>query len=442
MAVAQASSGAAGSLLASLMSDDTYRPAEPKTIEETGLTATVIETLILKYLALIGSAPGRQVAEVLCLPFGIVEGLLGTLRQRQLLSHSGSAALNDYIYVLTDQGRQRAKQAMEQCSYIGAAPVPLEDYILSVEAQTIRAEAPQRHHLEKAFSDVAVEREMLDLLGPAVNSGAGLFLYGAPGNGKTTLARRITACFGSSIWVPRTIMEDGQFIKFFDAAFHEPLDEKTSGLLKTQEHDHRWIKIRRPTVVVGGELTMEALEIRHDPKSNVSEASLQMKSNCGCLLIDDFGRQRMEPKELLNRWIVPLENKFDFLTLATGKKIQVPFEQLIIFSTNLEPFQLADEAFLRRIPYKIEAKDPSLAEFRLLFKICARQFQCEFKQEVVDYVVEKYYKPVNRPMRRCQPRDLMSQVKNLCKYHNIPMEMKAEYFDRVVNSYFTVVREQ
>lgn len=423
------------------MSEDNYRPAEPRTIEETGLNATLIETLAVKYYLLIGQASGRQTAEVLCLPFQMIEQLLLSMRQRQILVHCGSAQMGDYIYTLTEQGRSRAKSAMEQCSYVGAAPVPLEEYILSVEAQTVRAEAPQRHHLEKAFSDIAVEREMFDLLGPAVNSGAGLFLYGAPGNGKTTLARRITACFGSAIWVPRAITEDGQFIKFFDAAYHEPVENTSTGLLKSQEHDHRWVKIRRPTVVVGGELTMEALEIRHDPKSNVSEASLQMKSNCGCLLIDDFGRQRMEPKELLNRWIVPLENKFDFLTLATGKKIQVPFEQLVIFSTNLEPYKLADEAFLRRIPYKIEAKDPSLAEFRVLFKICAKQFQCEFRPEVVDYLVEKYYQPSKRPLRRCQPRDLMSQVRNFCKYSNIPMEMKPEYFDKVVNSYFTVVRE-
>lgn len=429
-----------GSLLATLLSDDSFRPAEPKSIQETGLNATLIETLILKYLLLIGQAPGRQVAEVLCLPFGILEPVLAAARQRQILVHNGSAPLNDYIYVLTDQGRQRAKSAMDQCSYIGAAPVPLDDYILSVEAQTVRAEAPQRKDLEKAFSDIAIEREMLDMLGPAVNSGAGLFLYGAPGNGKTTLARRITACYGQHIWVPRTVTEDGQFIKFFDAAYHEPIEATAGGLLKKEEYDHRWVKIRRPTVVVGGELTMDALEIRHDAKTNVSESSLQMKSNCGCLLIDDFGRQRMAPAELLNRWIVPLENKFDFLTLATGKKIQVPFEQLIIFSTNLEPYQLADEAFLRRIPYKIEAKDPSQAEFRLLFKICARQFQCEFRPEVVDYLVEKFYRPVNRPMRRCQPRDLMSQVRNMCKYLGIPMEMKPEYFDKVVNSYFTVVR--
>jgi predicted ATPase with chaperone activity len=317
--------------------------------------------------------------------------------------------------------------------------VPLDDYIVSVEAQTIRAEAPQKRHLQKAFSDISVDANMLDMLGPAVNSGAGLFLYGAPGNGKTTIARRITACFGSSVWVPRTITEDGQLIKLFDAACHEPVETNEGGLLKTAEHDRRWIKIRRPSVVVGGELTLDALEIRHDPVANVCEASLQLKSNCGCLLIDDFGRQRVSPLELLNRWIIPLENRYDFLVLPTGKKIQVPFEQLILFSTNLEPTDLADEAFLRRIPYKIEIGDPSRDEFQTLFQLTAKSLHCEYRREAVDHLIEKHYKPLHRPFRRCQPRDLMYQVRNYCVYNGLQMEMRSEYLDRVVPSYFTAV---
>lgn len=430
---------AAGSLLASILSDDSFRPAEPRSIEETGLTAALVENLIIKYIMLIGSASGRQVSDQICLPFGILEPIFQSLRQRQLITNSSSAQLGDFFYTLTDQGRQRARSALDQCTYIGAAPVPLDDYIVSVEAQTIRAEAPQRKHLQKAFSDISVEQDMLDMLGPAVNSGAGLFLYGAPGNGKTTLARRITMCFGSSIWIPKTITEDGQFIKLYDAAYHEPIENTSSSLLKSAEQDRRWLKIKRPTVVVGGELTMESLEIRHDANSNVSEASLQLKSNCGCLLIDDFGRQRISPTDLLNRWIIPLENRYDFLTLATGKKIQVPFEQLIIFSTNLQPNDLADEAFLRRIPYKIEVGDPSLEEFKLLFKIIAKGLHCEYKPDVVDYLIERHYKPAGRPLRRCQPRDLLNQVRNYCVYNSQPVEMRPEYFDRVVPSYFTVV---
>jgi len=439
MTVVESPASGAGNLLASILSEDSFRPAEPKSIEETGLTAALIENLILKYVLLIGSASGRQCADSVCLPFVLLEPIFGSLRQRQLLINSSSAQLGDFCYTLTDQGRQRAKASMEQCSYLGSAPVPLDDYIVSVEAQTIRAEAPQKRHLTKAFSDITVEADMLDMLGPAVNSGAGLFLYGAPGNGKTTLARRITMCYGSSIWIPRVITEDGQFIKLFDAACHEPISDGNTGLLKSAEQDRRWIKIRRPTVVVGGELTLDALEIRHDPNSNVSEASLQLKSNCGCLLIDDFGRQRISPTDLLNRWIIPLENRHDYLMLATGKKIQVPFEQLIIFSTNLQPNDLADEAFLRRIPYKIEVGDPTREEFVTLFKIIAKGLHCEFRQEAVDHLIEKHYKKVGRPLRRCQPRDLLNQVRNYCVYNSLPVEMRTEYFHRVVPSYFTVV---
>ena len=247
-------------------------------------------------------------------------------------------------------------------------------------------------------------------------------------------------CFGQHIWVPQTLIEDGQLIKLFDSAYHEAIESHEDSILRTANFDRRWIKIRRPTVVVGGELTMDSLEIRHDPRCNVSEAPLQLKSNCGCLLIDDFGRQRIEPADLLNRWIVPLENRHDFLTLSTGKKMQVPFEQLIIFSTNLEPSDLVDEAFLRRIPYKIEIGDPDETEFQHLFKLYSKTFGCEYQPDVVDYLLEKHYRKSHRNLRRCHPRDLLNQVRNYCAYNDLPMEMLPEYFDRVIESYFTVVK--
>lgn len=430
---------APGSLLAQVLSDETFIPTPPTKLEDTGLPISLVESLVLKHLAIVGTASGRGIAKQICLPFGILEELYHSLRSRQLLVHTGSAPLNDYSYILTEQGQERARAALSACAYSGAAPVPLSDYLVSVEAQTIRAESPKREQLAKAFSDISVDTALFENMGPAVNSGAGLFLYGAPGNGKSTLATRITMCFGQEIWVPYTVVEDGQMIKVFDAAYHEAAGRGDSELLSSSDYDRRWVKIRRPTVVVGGELTMDNLEIRHDPHSNISEAPLQMKSNCGCLLIDDFGRQRIEPAELLNRWIVPLECRHDFLTLSTGKKIQVPFEQLIIFSTNLEPADLVDEAFLRRIPYKIEIGDPTPEEFHELFKLYARRYKCEYRPEVVEYLIDTHYRPTNRPMRRCQPRDLLGQIRNYCTYNSLPMEMKPEYFDRVVRSYFTVV---
>ena len=361
-------------LLASLLSDENFVPSRPASLEETGLGEEFVEQAICKYLAVFWSNNGRSVADHLCLPFNIIEPLLNTLRTNQLIVHAGAAPFNDYHYSLTAQGRARTTSYLEACGYAGPAPVPMSDYITSVDAQSITAENPGPEKLAEAVRGISVDPGLFESLGPAINSGAGMFLYGAPGNGKSTLAKRITLCFGQEIWIPHAIYEDGQIIKFFDSAYHRPVINDERGVTKCGEHDRRWLKISRPTVVVGGELTMDSLDLRHDPRSNINEASLQMKSNCGCLLIDDFGRQRIEPGQLLNRWIVPLEMRHDFLTLPTGKKLQVPFDQLVIFSTNLEPRDLVDEAFLRRIPYKIEVGDPSEDEFRGLFEIYSRTF--------------------------------------------------------------------
>jgi predicted ATPase with chaperone activity len=426
-------------LLAAVLSEESYHPAPPRSIAETGLSESLVEALVCKHLLVAGTAGGRSLAEKLGLPFGLLEGVFHTLRSRQFLAHSGSAPLNDYYYVLTEQGRDRAQGFMRACAYVGPAPVPLIDYVMSVEAQTINAEAPKRAQLEQAFADISIDPVLFASLGPAINSGAGLFLYGAPGNGKSTLAKRVTICFGQQIWIPQTLVEDGQLIKLYDSAYHETVSDSQATLIKASDYDRRWVKVRRPTVVVGGELTLDSLEIRHDPHSNVSEAPLQLKSNCGCLLIDDFGRQRIEPAQLLNRWIVPLENHHDFLTLATGKKIQVPFEQLIIFSTNLEPKDLVDEAFLRRIPYKIQIGDPGEEEFHHLFELYARAYECEYDRSAVDYLLKTHYHPANRPLRRCHPRDLLNQVRNYCVYNDWPLEMRPEHFDHVVVSYFTDV---
>ena len=426
-------------LLATILSEESYRPAEPRSIEETGLSPSLINSLICKHLAVLGRSSGRGLADRLSLPFGILEETLHALRARRIIVHAGSAPLNDYDYGLTSEGTERAQADMEASGYTGPAPVPLKDYILSAEAQTIRAESPRREQLVEAFADISVDQSLFEGLGPAINSGAGLFLYGAPGNGKSTLATRITMCFGQHVWVPHAFIEDGLIVKFYDTAFHKPVDVDQTGIVKTSGYDRRWVKIRRPTVVVGGELTMDALEIRHDPKSNVSEAPLQLKSNCGSLLIDDFGRQRIDPMELLNRWIVPLETRHDFLTLSTGKKIQVPFEQLIIFSTNLEPKDLVDEAFLRRIPYKIEIGNPDRDEFHRLFRLYADTFGCDYNSEFVDDLIQRHYVTPGRPFRRCHPRDLLQQIRNYCAYSDLDLEMRPEYFDRVVKSYFTVV---
>jgi predicted ATPase with chaperone activity len=408
-------------------------------LTDAGLSEALVDSLICKHLLARGKATGRALADALCLPFGITEPRLQALRTRTLVRHSAAAALNDYVYTLTDKGVQHAQGCMDHCAYVGPAPVPLSEYITSVEAQSVRAESPQREQLERSFAGISVHPRRFNKLGPAVNSGAGLFLYGEPGNGKTTLAERIALCFGQAIWLPYALIVDGQIIKLFDPACHRLIDQRETSVLKGNDVDRRWARIHRPTVVAGGELTMDLLEIRHHPTKNFSEAPLQLKSNCGVFLIDDFGRQRLDATELLNRWIVPLEKGYDFLTLASGQTIQVPFDQMIIFSTNLNPRDLVDEAFLRRLAYKIHVKDPDLAEFRQLFKVCAQAMEIDYNQAAVDHLVEKHYVTAGRSFRRCHPRDLLRHLISYCTYFGFPIELKPEYLDIVVDTYFTEV---
>lgn len=426
-------------LLATLLADDNFSPTEVNSIEETGLGEEFVERSICKHLAVFGTTNGRTIAEQMCLPFRVIEPILGTLRNSQIVVHAGAAPFNDYYYTLTSQGRTRAQSFLDACAYVGPAPVPLMDYVISVEAQSITAEAPGPEKLAAAVEGISVDPGLFETLGPAINAGTGMFLYGAPGNGKSTLAKRITMCFGQEIWVPHALYEDGQIIKFFDSAYHKRVNDGSRSIVKCREYDRRWVKIVRPTVVVGGELTMDNLELRHDQRSNVNEAPLQLKSNCGCLLIDDFGRQRIEPAQLLNRWIVPLEMRHDFLTLPTGKKLQVPFEQLVIFSTNLEPRELVDEAFLRRIPFKIEVGDPSEEEFHVLFELYARSFGCEYRREVIEDLLQRHYRTAGRHLRRCHARDLLLQIRAYCSYARRPMEMLPEHFDRATKAYFATV---
>ena len=425
-------------VLGTLLSDDTFWPVEPASLEETGLSDAFVDALLLKTIMVIGTLSGRTLSERIGLPFRVIEPMLDAIRTRKLVSHVRPAAFNDYYYSLTEAGQRRAQSHLSQCSYVGPAPVLLEDYVLSVEAQAGGLEPIDHDQLVKALSGISHHRSLPDDIGPAVNSNTGLFLFGSPGNGKTTIAKCLTQCLGQEIWIPHAILDDGNLIKLRDDAFHHPapIPEGADSLLRTQKWDTRWIRISRPTVIVGGELVMDNLEVRHDPRSNICEAPLQMKSNCGCLLIDDFGRQRIAPEELLNRWIVPLENHCDYLTLPTGKKVQMPFEQLIIFSTNLEPASLVDEAFLRRVPYKIFVDNPSATEYRQLMATVAKQMKFPETPEAAEHLLQ-YYARTNRELRRCHPRDLLQQVANFCRYRRLPLTIRPEYLDRACNSYFS-----
>jgi predicted ATPase with chaperone activity len=426
------------SLLGGLLSDDTFWPTQPNALEETGLSESFIESLVLKTVLVGGTVSGRNTAEQVGLAFRVIEPMLDILRTRKLVTHVRPAAFNDYYYSLTESGQRRAQGHMKQCSYVGPAPVPLEDYVLSVEAQAAGIEPIDRDQLQAALAKISYQDDLLDQIGPAVNSNTGMFLFGPPGNGKTTIARCLTECLGQEVWIPFAIYDDGNLIKLHDDAFHRPtpIPEADGHIIKTQEWDRRWQRIQRPTVVVGGELVMDNLEVRHDPRSNICEAPLQMKSNCGCLLIDDFGRQRVAPEELLNRWIVPLENRCDYLTLPTGKKIQIPFEQLIIFSTNLDPDSLVDEAFLRRVPYKIFVGDPDADEYRRLVTSVAETLGFPATPEAADHLLN-FYQGCERNKRRCHPRDLLTQVANFCRYRKIPLTIRPEYLDQACRSYFS-----
>lgn len=420
--------------------DEPFIPREPECLADTGLQESLLEEIILRFLYANADATGRGIADQVKLPFRILEPILSRLKYEQLTTYRGATSTNDYIHLITDAGRERARAYIQKTTYYGAAPVTLKDYAESVKQQSIEKQQPTEESLRKAFSDLLVPDNLIEKLGPAVNSGRGMFLFGFPGNGKTSIAERVTAAFGKYIWVPRALVIDGEIIRIFDPMLHNPeTPQHTRGWLNNSEIDHRWIRIQRPTVVAGGELTMSMLEIIRSSESRTSEAPLQMKSNCGVLLIDDFGRQRMSVDELLNRWIVPLEKRYDFLNLPSGKKTQVPFDQLVVFSTNLEPKDLVDEAFLRRIPYKIEVTDPNEATFRKLFEIMSKKLSIRYEPSAIDYLIEKHYRQKRRPFRNCHPRDLLMQVRNYCLFKNLPVEMKSEYLDYATENYFSVM---
>ncbi len=420
--------------------ENPFVPIEPASFAQAQLTDSEVESLVLKYLLARGDVCGRDIADQVKLPFVLVNELLWEMKNDQLVVHKASAPMNDYQYQLTDIGRERARRHSQHCTYFGAAPVSLSDYIAAVEAQSLTNQNPTAEALSAAFDGLLLNRRMLDRLGPAINSGRGMFLYGAPGNGKTSIAERVTRAFGTHIWIPRAIGVDGEIIRLYDPVNHEetPLGPG-SGLLDQRRIDKRWIRILRPTIIAGGELTMSALEVTINTSTGISEAPLQLKSNCGTLVIDDFGRQRMRVEELLNRWIVPLERRVDFLNLPNGKKINVPFDQLIVFSTNLEPRDLVDEAFLRRIPYKIEVGDPTEEEFRDLFRVLAPKMGFEYSETAVNALMLEHYRKPGRSFRFCQPRDLLMQVRNYCLYRSLPLELTAEYFDLACENYFAVM---
>jgi hypothetical protein len=414
-------------------------PPPPATIAETGLHPDTLSQLLLKTLVA-GEASGTGLSDKLCLPYSVLESLLQHARVEKLIEVRGAAGTGSagYRYILTDLGRDRANQFFDVSRYVGPAPVPLAQYNAYVRACMAARPFVDRQTLSSGFENLIVNKAMLDQLGPAVNSGKSLFLYGAPGNGKTVIAEGIGRALGTEMFVPFAVDVDGQTITMFDPVNHQRVTgaEEAFSVVASSSQDRRWERIKRPVVVVGGELTLDMLDLTFNPISRFYEAPIQLKANGGVFVVDDFGRQRIPPRDLLNRWIVPLESRVDFLSLHTGRKFETPFNVLIIFATNLKPESLADEAFLRRIPYKIMAKNPTLDEFCQIFELNCRRRNIGFDPVLVEYLNRKYYQPRRLQMRACHPRDLVEQVVDRCRYNGRDLAITRELLDAACGSYF------
>jgi hypothetical protein len=414
-------------------------PSPPSTLGETGLHPDTLSQLLLKTLVA-GEASGTGLADKLRLPYAVLDSLVEHARIEKLIEVRGAAGTGTagYRYALTDLGRDRAGQFLDLCRYVGPAPVPLAQYNAYVRAAMAARPYLDRSLLSTGFSDLVVSTGMLDQLGPAVNSGKALFLYGAPGNGKTVVAEGIGRALGGEMHMPFAVDVDGQVITMYDPVSHQKLGDEVSArsVIAVASHDRRWEAIRRPVVVVGGELTLEMLDLTFNPISKFYEAPIQLKANGGVFVVDDFGRQRIPPRDLLNRWIVPLESRVDFLTLHTGRKFEIPFNVFIVFATNLKPESLADEAFLRRIPYKILAKNPTIDEYCRIFELNCRKRGLTFDPVMVEYLERKYYAPRHLQMRACHPRDLINHVVDICRYTKREPIISRELLDAACGSYF------
>jgi hypothetical protein len=414
-------------------------PPPPATLEEAGLNSDGLAQLLLKTLVA-GESSGTALADKLRLPYSVLDALVQHARVEKLIEVRGAAGTGSagYRYILTDLGRDRANQYLDVCRYVGPAPVPLAHYNAYTRACMAARPFLDRERLSSGFQHLIVGKPMLDQLGPAVNSGKALFLYGAPGNGKTVIAEGIGRALGGDMYIPHAIDVDGQIITMYDPVNHQPVTSASEeqSVIAAVAHDRRWIQIRRPIVVVGGELTLEMLDLTFNPISRFYEAPIQMKANGGVFVVDDFGRQRVPPRDLLNRWIVPLESRMDFLTLHTGRKFELPFNVFIVFATNLKPESLADEAFLRRIPYKILTKNPTIDEYCRIFELNCKKRGLLFDPVLVEYLERKYYQPRNIQMRACHPRDLLDQVVDLCRYQGREPLINRELIDAACGSYF------
>jgi len=407
---------------------------EPQSLADTGLNPGFVNDLALKTLYYSGELTGQAIANLLRLPYvNVIDKVLATLIKEDWAAIIGSVGLGErsYTYVITQKGNGKAQEALERSHYFGAAPVALAMYNAVARAQTIGDIHFSKDKVREAFSHLVVSEAMLRRIGPAANSARSMFLYGPPGNGKTVIAEAIASLFQGAVYIPYAIEIDGQTIQIFDKLSHTPVPDHSATQL-----DARWVLCKRPFIVTGGELTLEALDLIMDPISKVYQAPHQMKANGGMFLIDDFGRQLVRPRDLLNRWIVPLEKRIDYLTLQTGKKIEIVFDVLIAFSTNLNPMDLVDDAFLRRIRHKIPVPNPTWDEFKLIFERTTAARQIPYAEEMFKYLVLEHYIKVKREPKAVHPRDLLDQIIDLAKYLQVEPRLNKELIDAAIDAYF------
>jgi hypothetical protein len=414
-------------------------PEVPMTVAQTGLSSATLLSLILKVLYS-GSRTGRELADEIKVSYLILEGLITPARQEQLIEIKGAsgAGTAGYEYALTDRGRDRTRQFLDVNGYVGPAPVPLEQYRAYLKELARQNPAIDREVIAAGFTDLVMADDMLDQLGPAVSTRRAMFLYGPPGNGKSAMSAGIGRALGGAVYMPHAIEMGGQIVTVFDPVTHvpQPVDDGDPLVRSESAHDPRWVRVRRPVITVGGELTLEQLDLKFNALSKYYEAPVQLKANGGVLLIDDFGRQRVPASDLLNRWIVPLESRIDFLSLHTGRKFEMPFDVLVIFATNLEPRSLADEAFLRRIPYKVYASNPTREQFSAIFRMVCAKYDIRFEPGVLDHLKREYYERRGFEMRACHPRDLVEQMVTLCRYRKQPLAMTPKLLDEACRTYF------
>jgi len=422
------------------------KPPVPESLEDTGLSAAFVSDLLLKTLYFQGARNGTALESFVRLSFSILDPILVDLQERQLVEvrRSEGHGRIGYTFDITGEGRTRAREVMQSSRYAGPAPIPLGEYWESVRLQSTRGLQIGREAIRKGFGNLVFEDDFYDSLGPAINSGKSLFLYGHAGNGKTSIAEAIAEMMGSSIYLPYAVEVDGQIIQIYDPVTHrspdgpaqEPTDDPNSFLRPVPDADPRFAHVRRPVVMVGGELVLDELELRYDQQMGVFRAPPQVKANCGVFIIDDFGRQRVRPRDLLNRWMVPLDRHMDFLSLPMGHKLPMPFECLLIFATNLNPAELVEEAFLRRIQYKILVDNPSREQYTKIFNDCCAAADLSVAEDGIDLVFSEFYEGRGIPARACHPRDIVNHVLDLARYLGVEPVASGRMLELACRSYF------